>query len=130
MTSWTYAKWCLDSCRVLKSNSALGKPWGAGGRGRSLHSCSNGLDLMMRTILLEIGLSVRDKACPNIGPVQKIQTPILSNACSVSQPVATLPSTVGFLSQFRGQPVVGFNPFQNALQLTGIASLHMNMTTV
>jgi hypothetical protein len=85
---------------------------------------------MMRTILLEIELSARDKACPNIGPVQKIQTPILSNACSVSQSVATLPSTVGSPYQFRGQPAVGLNPFRNALQLAGNESLHMNMTTV
>ncbi len=87
MRGRTYAKWCLDSCRVLKSN-----------RMRQI--------LMIRTIPLEIGLSAHDHACPNIGPFQKLQKCILSNARSVSQTVATLPSTVESHSLFGGQPVV------------------------
>ncbi len=61
---------------------------------------------MIRTIPLEIGLSAHDHACPNIGPFQKLQKSILSNARSVSQAVATLPSTVESHSLFGGQPVV------------------------
>jgi hypothetical protein len=84
---------------------------------------------MIRTIPLEIGLSAHDHACPNIGPFQKLKKSILSNARSVSQAVATLPSTVESPSLFGGQPVVFLNPFQNALQLADNESFSMNMTT-
>jgi hypothetical protein len=85
--------------------------------------------LTIRTTLPEIGISARYKAATIIGPVQEIQKPILSDARSVSQTVAALPSTVESPSLFGVQPFVALNPFQSALQLPDNESLRMNLTT-
>jgi hypothetical protein len=86
-------------------------------------------DLSIRTTPPEIGISVRDKAETIIGPVQEIQNSVLSDNRSVSQAVATLPSTVESLSLFGGQPSVASNPFQPALQRPDNESHRMNLTT-
>jgi hypothetical protein len=84
--------------------------------------------LKIRTTPPEIGTSARYKTATIIGPVQEIQKPILSDERSVSQAVATLPSTVESPSLFGGQPFVALNPFQSALQLPDNESLRMNLT--
>jgi hypothetical protein len=85
--------------------------------------------LKVRTTPPEIRISVRDKTPTLIGPVQKTQTPVLSDEGSLSQAIAALPSIVKFPSLFGGQPFVALNPSQNALQLPGNESLRMNLTT-
>jgi hypothetical protein len=84
--------------------------------------------LTIRTTPPEIGTPARYKTATIIGPVQEIQKPILSDERSVSQAVATLPSTVESPSLFGGQPFVALNPFQSALQLPDNESLRMNLT--
>ena len=83
----------------------------------------------IRTTPREIGVSARDKTSTIIGPVQEFQKPILSDKRSVSQVVATLPSTVEPLSLFGDQPFVAVNQIQDALQLPDNESLRMNRTT-
>ena len=83
----------------------------------------------IRTTPPAIGISTHDKAPTIIGPVQEIQKPVLSDERSVSQVVATLPSTVESLSLLGGQPFVALNPFQNAVQLSDNESLRMNLAT-
>jgi hypothetical protein len=85
---------------------------------------------IVRTTPPEIGISVRKKARTIIGPVPELQQSILPDAQSVSQPVATGPSTVEFPSPFGGQLLVAVHPFQNALELPSKESLRMNLTTV
>ncbi|HEV8620720.1 MAG TPA: hypothetical protein VGQ79_06820 [Nitrospiraceae bacterium] len=85
--------------------------------------------LTIRTTPPEIGISSRLKADPLIGPVQEIRKSVLSDNRTVSQAVATLPSTVESLSLFGGQPSVASNPFQRALQRPNNDSLRMNLTT-
>jgi len=84
---------------------------------------------MIRTTPSEIGVSARSKTATIIGPVQEIQKPILSDARSVSQVVAGLPSTVESSSQFGGQPLAELNPLRSALQRPDNESLRMNQTT-
>ncbi len=84
----------------------------------------------IRTTPLEIGISARDKTATIIGPVQEFQKPILSDERSVSQIVATLPSTVESFSLLGGQSFVVVNPIQNALPLPDNESLRMNRTTM
>ena len=86
-------------------------------------------DLSIRTTPAEIGISTRDKADIRIGPVQEIQKSVLSDNRTVSQAVATLPSTVESLSLFGGQPSVASNPFQPARQRPDNESHRMNLTT-
>jgi hypothetical protein len=83
----------------------------------------------MRTTLPEIEISARDKVPTFIGPVQEIRKSNLPDERSVSQIVATLPSTVESFSLLGGQPFVVVNPFQNALPLPDNESLRMNRTT-
>ena len=83
----------------------------------------------IRTTPPEIGISTHDKAPTIIGPVQEIQKPVLSDERSVSQVVATLPSTVESLSLLGDQPFVALNPFQSAVQLSDNESLRMNLAT-
>jgi hypothetical protein len=85
--------------------------------------------LTIRTTPPEIGISARLKADTLIGPVQEIRESVLSDNRTVSQTVATLPSTVESLSLFGGQPSVASNPFQRALQRPDNESLHMNLAT-
>lgn len=85
--------------------------------------------LTIRTTPPEIGISGRYKADTLIGPVQEIQESVLSEHRTVSQAVATRPSTVESLSLFGGQPSVASNPFQRALQRPDNESLRMNLTT-
>jgi hypothetical protein len=85
--------------------------------------------LTIRTTPPEIGISVRDTAPTIIGPVQEIQKSVLSDNRTVSQAVATLPSTVESLSLFGGQPSVASNPFQPARQRPDNESHRMNLTT-
>ena len=85
--------------------------------------------LTIRTTPPEIRISARYKADTLIGPVQEIRKSVLSDNRSVSQAVATLPSTVESSSLFGGQPSVAVNPFQSALQLPSNESLRLNMTT-
>jgi hypothetical protein len=85
--------------------------------------------LTIRTTPPEIGISVRDTAPTIIGPVQEIRKSVLSDNRTVSQAVATLPSTVESLSLFGGQPSVASNPFQPALQRPDNESHRMNLTT-
>jgi len=85
--------------------------------------------LTIRTSPPEIGISARLKADTLIGPVQEIRESVLSDNRTVSQTVATLPSTVESLSLFGGQPSVASNPFQRALQRPDNESLHMNLAT-
>jgi len=82
--------------------------------------------LTIRTTPPEIGISARVKADTLIGPVQEIRQSVLSDNRTVSQAVATLPSTVESLSLFRGQ---ASNPFQRALQRPDNESLPMNLAT-
>ena len=60
--------------------------------------------LTIRTTPPEFGISARVKAATLIGPVQEIRESVLSDNRTVSQTVATLPSTVESLSLFGGQP--------------------------
>lgn len=83
----------------------------------------------IRTTPPEIRVSARSQAATIIGPVQKIRKPTLSGERSVSQVVAAVPSTVESPSLFGGQPFVGLNPFQNALQRPDNEFLRMNLTT-
>jgi hypothetical protein len=85
--------------------------------------------LTIRTTPPEIRISARYKADTLIGPVEEIRKSVLSDNRSVSQAVATLPSTVESPSLFGGQPSVALNPFQSALQLPGNESFRLNMTT-
>ncbi len=59
--------------------------------------------LTIRTTPPEFGISARLKADTLIGPVQEIRESVLSDNRTVSQTVATLPSTVESLSLFGGQ---------------------------
>ena len=86
-------------------------------------------DLTIRTTPPEIKISARYKADTLIGPVQEIRKSVLADNRSVSQAVATFPSTVGSPSLFGGQPSVAVNPFQSALQLPSNESFRLNMTT-
>ena len=83
----------------------------------------------MRMTLPEVGVSAHRQAPTVIGPVQEIQTPMLSDERSASQASATLPSTADFSSLFGGQPFGALNPLQNALPLPGNESLRMNLAT-
>lgn len=85
--------------------------------------------LTIRTTPPEIGISARLKADTLIGPVQEIRKSVLSDNRTVSQAVATLPSTVESLSLFGGPPSVASNPFQHALERPDNESLHMNLAT-
>jgi hypothetical protein len=85
--------------------------------------------LTIRTTPPEIGISARLKADTLIGPVQEIRESVLSDNRTVSQTVATLPSTVESLSLFEGPPSVASNPFQRALQRPDNESLPMNLAT-
>jgi hypothetical protein len=85
--------------------------------------------LTIRTTPPEIGISLRDTAHTIIGPVQEIRKPVLSDNRTVSQAVATLPSTVESFSLFGGQPSGASNPFQPALQRPDNESHRMNLTT-
>ena len=85
--------------------------------------------LTIRTTPPESGISARYKTPTIIGPVQEIQKPIQSDGRSLSQVVATLPSTVESLSLLGGQPFVALNPFQSAVQLSDNESLRMNLAT-
>jgi len=85
--------------------------------------------LTIRTTPPEIGTSVRLKADTLIGPFQEIRESVLSDNRTVSQAVATLPSTVESLSLFGGQASVASNPFQRALQRPDNESLPMNLAT-
>ena len=85
--------------------------------------------LTIRTTPPEIGISLRNKAPTIIGPVQVIQKSVLSDNPTVSQAVATLPSTVESFSLFGGQPFVASNPFQPAVQRPDNESHRMNLTT-
>ena len=82
-----------------------------------------------RTTPPEIGISVRKTARTIIGPVPELQKSILPDALSVSQAVATLPSTVESPFLFGGQSLVAVHPFEDTLQLPGSESLRMNLTT-
>jgi hypothetical protein len=83
----------------------------------------------MRTTLPELGISTHDKVPTIIGPVQEIRKSNLSDERSVSQIVATLPSTVESFSLLGGQPFVAVNQIQDALPLADNESLRMNRTT-
>lgn len=85
--------------------------------------------LTIRTTPPEIGISARLKADTLIGPVQEIRKSVLSDNRTVSQAVATLPSTVESLSLFEGPPSVASNPFHRALQRPDNESLPMNLAT-
>ena len=85
--------------------------------------------LTIRTTPPEFGISARLKADTLIGPVQEIRESVLSDNRTVSQTVATLPSTVESLSLFGGQPSVASNPFQRALQRPDNESVPMNLAT-
>lgn len=85
--------------------------------------------LRIRTTLPEIGISAHYKADTLIGPVQEIRKPVLSDDRTVSQAIATQPSTVQSHSLLGGQPFVALNPFQSALQLPDNESFRMNLTT-
>jgi len=80
----------------------------------------------IRTTPPEFGISARVKADTLIGPVQEIRESVLSDNRTVSQAVATLPSTVESLSLFGGQ---ASNPFQRALQRPDNESVPMNLAT-
>jgi hypothetical protein len=82
--------------------------------------------LTIRTTPPEFGISARVKADTLIGPVQEIRESVLSDNRTVSQAVATLPSTVESLSLFGGQ---ASNPFQRALQRPDNESVPMNLAT-
>ena len=85
--------------------------------------------LTIRTTPPEFGISARYKADTLIGPVQVIQKSVLSENRTVSQAVATRPSTVESPSLFGGQAFVASNPFLRALQGPDDVSLRMNLTT-
>jgi len=80
----------------------------------------------IRTTPPEFGISAQVKADTLIGPVQEILESVLSDNRTVSQAVATLPSTVESLSLFGGQ---ASNPFQRALQRPDNESVPMNLAT-
>jgi hypothetical protein len=82
--------------------------------------------LTIRTTPPEFGISARLKADTLIGPVQEIRESVLSDNRTVSQTVATLPSTVKSLSLFGGQ---ASNPFQRAQQRPDNESVPMNLAT-
>jgi hypothetical protein len=82
--------------------------------------------LTIRTTPPEFGISARLKADTLIGPVQEIRESVLSDNRTVSQAVATLPSTVKSLSLFGGQ---ASNPFQRAQQRPDNESVPMNLAT-
>jgi len=86
-------------------------------------------DRTTRTTPPDFEISVRDKAPTIIGPVQEIRKSILSDNRTMSQAVATLPSTVESLFLFGGQPSVASNLFQRALQRPDNESHRMNLTT-
>jgi hypothetical protein len=83
----------------------------------------------MRMTLPEVGVSSHRQAPTIIGPVQEIQTPMLSDERSASQASATLPCTADFSSLFGSQPFGALNPLQNALPLPGNESLRMNLAS-
>ena len=83
----------------------------------------------MRMTLPEVGVSAHRQAPTVIGPVQEIQTSMLSGERGASQASATLPSTADFSSLFGSQPFGALNPLQNALPLPGNESLRMNLAT-
>lgn len=85
--------------------------------------------LTIRTTPPEFEISARLKTDTLIGPVQEIRESVLSDNRTVSQTVATLPSTVESLSLFGGQPSVASNTFQRALQRPDNESLPMNLAT-
>jgi hypothetical protein len=85
--------------------------------------------LTIRTTPPEIGISARYKADPLIGPVQEIRKSVLSENRTVSQAIATRPSTVESPSPFGGQASVASNPFLRALQGPDNVALRMNLTT-
>jgi hypothetical protein len=85
--------------------------------------------LTIRRTPPEIGISARYKANTNIGPVQEFWKPGLSDDRTVSQAIATLPSTVESPSRFGGQDFVAVNPFQSPLQLPDNEAHRLNMTT-
>ena len=87
--------------------------------------------LTIRTTPLEIGISARYKPDTVIGPVQEIQTSLLSDNRTVSQAVAMGLSTVESapLLGLGGQPSIASNSFQRALQRSDNESLRMNLET-
>jgi hypothetical protein len=85
--------------------------------------------LTIRTTLPEVRTSAHYRTASVIGPVQEIRKPGLSDERTVSQAIATLPSTSEFPSLFGSQPFVAVNPFQSALQQPDNESLRMNLTT-
>jgi hypothetical protein len=85
--------------------------------------------LPIRTTLPEVRTSAHYRTAPLIGPVQEIRKPGLSANRTVSQAIATLPSTNDSPSLFGSQPFVALSPFQNALQQRDNESLRMNLTS-
>jgi len=85
--------------------------------------------LPIRTTLPEVRTSAHYRTPSVIGPVQEIRKPGPSDDRTVSQAIATLPSTSDSPSLFGSQPVAALYPFQNALQQRDNESLRMNLTT-
>jgi hypothetical protein len=85
--------------------------------------------LTIRTTLPEVRTSAHYRTASVIGPVQEIRKPGLSDDRTVSQAIATLPSTSDSPSLFRRQTFVALYPFQDALQQPDNESLRMNLTT-
>jgi hypothetical protein len=85
--------------------------------------------LTIRTTMPDIVISVRNTPRTIIGPFQEIPKPNPPDARTMTQVIATLPSTLQSPSPFGGQPLVAMNPFQNAPPLPGNESLRMNLTT-
>jgi hypothetical protein len=83
----------------------------------------------IRTTLPEVRTSAHDRTASVIGPVQEIRKPGLPDDRTVSQAIATLPSTSDSPSLIGRQPFVALYPFQNALQQPDNESLRMNLTT-
>ncbi|MGH7180454.1 MAG: hypothetical protein ACREJN_00585, partial [Nitrospiraceae bacterium] len=83
----------------------------------------------IRTTPSKIQVPARSQAATIIGPVQEIKKPILSDARSVSQVMAGLPSTVESPSQFGGWPLVAASPFASASRLPDNEPFRMNWTT-
>ena len=85
--------------------------------------------LPIRTTLPEVRTSAHDRTASVIGPVQEIRKPGLPDDRTLSQAIATLPSTSDSPSLFGSQPFVALYPFQSALQQPDNESLRMNLTT-
>ncbi len=85
--------------------------------------------LTIRRTLPEIGIYARSKADTFIGPLLEVRTSVLSDHRTVSQAIATFPSTVESLSKFGGQPYIASTTFPRVLERLDSEFLRMNLAT-